>query len=198
MNTGGSNCNVLFCGSEYVPCHNGGTCTSSFDFEYYQESYYYVGAFESCQCSQENGIAKYHGESCEMPGRDACGGSPCQNGGTCMTQGENQACFIKNIKKFYKNNIMLKLLKAFKCSCIDGFRGDFCEFKTDQKHLLFVYRRTPLVFNATGILIEENVDEEIIDERVDVHSSCSTMLKGEVIIFGGWHYEALNIERQVN
>ena len=62
-----------------IACYNRGTC---------------IG--ETCQCSQENGIAKYHGESCEMPGRDACGGSPCQNGGTCTSiiQGEIQVCFI--------------------------------------------------------------------------------------------------------
>ena len=80
---------------------------------------YYAEEFEICQCSQENGIAKYHSESCEMPGSDACAGDPCQNGGLCTTiiQGETQACFIHNKKKFYKSkinyvNTMLKLKKG--------------------------------------------------------------------------------------
>ena len=64
-NTAGTVCDQKPCS---IPCHNSGICNG-----------------ESCQCSQENGIAKYHGESCEIPGRDACCGSPCQNGGTCST-----------------------------------------------------------------------------------------------------------------
>ena len=56
----------------------------------------------------------------------------------------------------------MKPCKSFECSCADGFTGDFCEFKTDQDHLLFVYHKWPgewknyLVFNADGKLIEEN------------------------------------------
>ena len=77
-----------------IPCFNGGICDG-----------------DACQCSQENGIAKYHGENCDMPGIDPCAGNPCENNGTCTTiiQGEIQACFIKNTKKFYNSNIMLKL-----------------------------------------------------------------------------------------
>ena len=82
--------------------------------------------------------------------------------------------------------------KIFNCSCADGFTGDFCEFKTEQDHLIFVYRKTPLVFDADGRLIEENV---VIDEQVEVYGSCSTMLNGEAIIFGGsWNS---NFVRQV-
>ena len=101
---------MLFCGSDNIPCYNGGICgtnstfansiydlNSIYDFPIINE--FLIDAVESCQCSQENGIEKYHGESCEMPGRDACAGSPCQNGGTCTTiiQGEIQARFIKYI-----------------------------------------------------------------------------------------------------
>ena len=106
-NTDGPNCNLLFCGFERVPCYNRGTCTNStFELDstfepnstFYELEYYDLVESEGCQCSQENEIAKYHGESCEMPGRDACAGSPCQNGGSCTTiiQGEIQACFIIN------------------------------------------------------------------------------------------------------
>ena len=64
-----------------VSCYNDGMCDG-----------------DTCHCSKENEVARYHGESCEMPGRDACGGSPCQNRGTCTTiaNGENQVCFIQN------------------------------------------------------------------------------------------------------
>ena len=88
---------------------------------------------------------------------------------------------------------MMKPDKIFECSCIDGFTGDFCEFKTEQDHLLFVHFKIPLVFNADGRLIEENA---VIDEQVEVYGSCSTMLNGEAIIFGGWN--GMNIERQVH
>ena len=104
-NTDGQTCNLLICGSNEKPCYNGGTCTSNIVINPQEPS---LPISSECQC-QENG--KYHGKYCEMPGRDACGGSPCQNGGTCtlIDQGEIQACFLKNIKKFYKSKIMLKL-----------------------------------------------------------------------------------------
>ena len=85
---------------------------------------------------------------------------------------------------------MLKLKKEFECSCIDGYTGDFCEFKTEQYHLLFLSRyldsefikNPPMVFNADGRLMEENA---VIDEQAGALESCSTMLNGEAIIFGG-------------
>ena len=91
--------------------------------------------------------------------------------------------------------------KIFECSCADGFTGDFCEFKTEQDHLLFVggysnyrgrWENFNLVFNADGRLIEENA---VIDQQVRVYGSCLTMLNGEAIIFGG---SGLNFDRQVN
>ena len=83
--------------------------------------------------------------------------------------------------------------KIFKCSCADGFTGDFCEFKTKQDHLLFIHEKTPLVFNADGRLIEKSA---VLDEQAEVRGSCSTMLNGEAIIFGGLDYT--NIKRQVH
>ena len=80
--------------------------------------------------------------------------------------------------------------KIFECSCGVGFTGDFCEFKTEQDHLLFLHDKTPWVFNATGRLIEENA---VIDEQVDFDASCSTMLNDKAMIFGGSNYR-----RQVN
>ena len=67
-----------------IPCYNDGICDG-----------------DTCQCSQETGIAKYHGESCDMPA--ACDGNPCQNGGNCSiieAIDNTQVCFIKNFGKF--------------------------------------------------------------------------------------------------
>ena len=52
---------------------------------------------------------------------------------------------------------------------------------------------SPLVFNASGTLIEESVVS--IDEQAGAYGSCSTMLNGEAIIFGGFDS---NITRQVH
>ena len=87
---------------------------------------------------------------------------------------------------------IVKLRKIFECSCLDGFTGDFCEFKTEQDHLLFIHRQNPLVFNADGRLIEENA---VFDVQAEAYGSCSTMLNGEAIIFGGWNS---NYWRQVH
>ena len=65
----GDFCQHLSCRND-VPCYNSGTCDGLI-----------------CRCSQENGIAHYYGESCDMPA--ACDGKPCQNGGLC--NGRNQA-----------------------------------------------------------------------------------------------------------
>ena len=82
----------------------------------------------------------------------------------------------------------MKLQKIFGCSCLGGFTGDFCEFKTEQDHLLFVDPDSRLVFNDDERLIEKNA---VIDGEGDTEIyyrppgfSCSTMLNGEAIIFG--------------
>ena len=86
-NTTGDKCELLSCGSD-IPCYNGGTCNG-----------------EICQCSQENGTPKYHGQSCDMPA--ACDGNPCQNDGSCIgkTQINNtQDCFKVNFEHFIQSN----------------------------------------------------------------------------------------------
>ena len=82
--------------------------------------------------------------------------------------------------------------KMFECSCADGFTEDFCQFKIEQDHLLFVLGNDLLVSDGDGRLIEKNV---IMDAQVEVFGSCSTMFNGEAIIFGG---EDSITERQVN
>ena len=86
-----------------------------------------------------------------------------------------------------ENHIILKLNKIFECSCVDGFTGDFCEFKTEQDHLLFIDEEwdpnsdesiyIPLVFNVDGRLIEENA---VIDQQAGAYGSCSTILNGMI------------------
>ena len=120
-NSAGDRCQILSCGND-IPCYNGGTCNG-----------------ETCQCSQEDGIAKYHGVSCDIPA--ACDGNPCQNGGTCSknTLADNtQVCFKINFDFISISEMIMKLWKTFECSCMNGFTGDFCEFKTEHDHLLFV------------------------------------------------------------
>ena len=86
---------------------------------------------------------------------------------------------------------------------MNGFTGDFCEFKTEQDHLLFVgttvndfsnQLKDKLVFNRDGRLIGESAS---IGENSGAYRSCSTMLNGEAVIFGGNHDEPTNINRQV-
>ena len=71
--------------------------------------------------------------------------------------------------------------------CADGFTGDFCEFKTDQNELLYLnsnseWRMNGFVFNDEGLITRKSVT---FDDNVGAFHSCSTMLNGEAVIFGG-------------
>ena len=52
-----------------------------------------------------------------------------------------------------------------------------------------------LVFNETGRLIGESAS---IGENSGAYRSCSTMVNGEAVIFGGNHDTPTDIKRQVN
>ena len=52
-----------------------------------------------------------------------------------------------------------------------------------------------LVFNENGRLIGESAS---IGENSGAYRSCSTMVNGEAVIFGGNHDEPTNINRQVH
>ena len=87
----------------------------------------------------------------------------------------------------------------FECSCVDGFTGDFCEFKTEQDHLLFFHSQ----INGPNHYIL-NADERLIggvraiDEDFDNFGSCSTVFYGEAMIFGGWNsIDGMYFNRQV-
>ena len=85
----------------------------------------------------------------------------------------------------------VKPVKIFECSCVDGFTGDFCEFKTEQNQLLYLRDYDYLFFNDEGQRIETSFT---FDDSAHVSRSCFTMLNGEAVIFGGWYS---NIRRQV-
>ena len=97
----------------------------------------------------------------------------------------------------------MKLYKIFECSCINGFDGIFCEHKIEADHLLFISTTVndfnnqfndKLVFNRDGRLIGESAS---IGENSGAYRSCSTMLNGEAIIFGGNYVNPTDINRQV-
>ena len=57
---------------------------------------------KTCRCSQQNGISKYYGESCDLTAT-SCDGNPCQNGGACtsmiVASNNNQVFFNKIFEK---------------------------------------------------------------------------------------------------
>ena len=88
----------------------------------------------------------------------------------------------------------MKLYQISECSCIDGFTGNFCEWKIPQnepKNLLFITERHLYVFGTDGKLIGKS---DIIDKQAGAYFSCSTMMNGEAFIFGGDGH----LNRQVN
>ena len=90
----------------------------------------------------------------------------------------------------------VKPWKIFECSCTNGFTGDFCQFKAEQDHLLYLSvnytGNEALVFNDGGNFVTDSVT---VDENSGAVGSCLTMLNGEAVIFGGDSY--YDLERQV-
>ena len=85
-------------------------------------------------------------------------------------------------------------VKLFECSCLNGFTGDFCEFKTDQNELLYLETNNAFVFNDLGQPIKESLT---LDYDVGASFSCSTMLNGEAVVFGGSGGRSRRFNRQV-
>jgi len=96
-----------------------------------------------------------------------CFGDPCQNGGECETRFDSDS------------------YESFECSCVDGFTGSFCEHKNESNHLLYLNTNgqdLSLIFNENGNTIDTGFT---IGENAYADQSCSTVLNGEAIIFGG-------------
>ena len=66
----------------------------------------------------------------------------------------------------------MKPQKIFECACQDGFKGDFCEFKTEQNHISI----GNYIINTEGGIESTTGPHENWDH-------CVTMFKGEAIIF---------------
>ena len=83
-----------------------------------------------------------------------------------------------------------KPVQIFQCLCVDGFTGDFCEFKTEQNQLLYIRSSDDLFFNDQG----QRMGKSFAFDDAGAYASCFTMLNGEAVIFSGRNE---NIERQV-
>ena len=95
----------------------------------------------------------------------------------------------------------MKQSKTFECACADEFTGNFCEFKNKQKNLFFVSTKAREV-NPWPIFDVDVWDVDfdlwgkyIIGEQAGAYKSCSIILNGESVIFGG---EQANINLQVH
>ena len=95
-------------------------------------------------------------------------------------------------------------IQKFECFCSDGFDGTFCEHKVEADHLLFIRTtvndfgdqfQDKLVFNESGRLLDESAP---IGENSGAYMSCSTMVNGEAVIFGGNLNRPTNMIRQVH
>ena len=84
---------------------------------------------------------------------------------------------VLNVFKF-----QIKPIKIFRCICPDGFTGDFCEFKTEQNKLLYINDKNGFVMDEKGQILDRSLS---FDDNIGVIKSCSTMLNGEAVIFGG-------------
>ena len=84
-----------------------------------------------------------------------------------------------------------KPVQIFECLCVDGFTGDFCEFKAEQNQLFYMYASfedrffvaNGFVANVEGQLISESIT---FDDNVEGDGFCFTMLNGKAVIFGGY------------
>ena len=87
---------------------------------------------------------------------------------------------------------------------MDGFTGDFCEFKTGEDHILAITSSGNIdypiitidfIFNAAGERIRKKFN---VDDQSGAYGSCSTMLNGEAFIFGGYDFNnQMNMDQQV-
>ena len=59
--------------------------------------------------------------------------------------------------------------------------GYFCEYKQTDDQFLLVHKNKAFLFDSSGIFL----DKLSIDQNVQVDSSCTILINGEAIIFGG-------------
>ena len=74
-------------------------------------------------------------------------------------------------------------LKVFQMYCKTDFVGIFCEHKQADNQFLLVHKKNAFVFDNSGIFLDKT--QSIIDQNVQVDTSCSVLINGEALIFGG-------------
>ena len=82
-----------------------------------------------------------------------------------------------------QNNYTTKLWKSFECVCSQGFTGVFCEHQELSKSLIYTYKKESSLFDGEGSF--RGYTESIVDDNLRINSSCSTLLYGNTLIFGG-------------
>ncbi|CAG2114694.1 unnamed protein product [Medioppia subpectinata] len=115
------------CDSCYsFPCANGATCRSRPLRDY------------QCECAPG-----FHGLHCEYK-IDACFGNPCDNAGTCKVMeagrfsydGDRCETNIDDCKanKCENNSTCIDQIESYRCHCLPGFGGEYCETKIQFCH----------------------------------------------------------------
>ena len=89
----------------------------------------------------------------------------------------------------------MKLKKTNTCSCTKGFTGQFCDQKEEFDNLLYIELNKTLIFDPDGYIIDDNF---YIESGLSIYRSCSTILNGEALIFGGYSWGSKNHSRQVS
>ena len=73
--------------------------------------------------------------------------------------------------------------KSIKCICQKSFVGNFCEYRQTDNQFLLVHKNNTFLFDSSGIFLDET--QSIIDHNVQVDTSCTILINGEALIFGG-------------
>ena len=61
--------------------------------------------------------------------------------------------------------------------------GYFCEYNQTDDQFLLVHKKNAFLFDSNGTFLDKT--QSIIDENVQVDSSCTILINGQAIIFGG-------------
>ena len=76
--------------------------------------------------------------------------------------------------------------------CTDEFTGVFCEQKEKTDEFIYLHQRQAFRFNNDGLFIGKT--DSMIDVDVFVYNSCSTIIHGETVIFGGQDSRQVTID----
>ncbi|XP_052868798.1 cadherin-related tumor suppressor [Anopheles cruzii] len=130
------------------PCHAGGQCRrQGYDFQ--------------CSCPPNR-----EGKYCQLERGDICSSGPCQNGGSCRESSDGSSFFCL-CRPGYRGNqceavadscrpnpclyggLCVSLKPGYRCSCVDGRYGRYCE-KTTFGFRELSYMAFPALDSATN------------------------------------------------